>query len=564
MKSESDKIIIKINDKDYKIDSANDIKLLNGKIISLLEELYETKLKNFNNLYKIFYLDDENDKTYIRTQEDYNYFINNLSQINIIYLELDKNFINKIKSIKENNNNIVASPSFNELKLLDQIENLSKINQDLKKEKEIYNKLNEIYKEKISILEENQKIKKEKEESILATLENEKKEKEEIIEQLKEVKKINENLSLVNSSISENDNKAKDILLNSLNEEKSILKNQLNDERKRIDLIEKIYEENNNKLKQKINTMKNEFDSQKQEILKNSQLLIKNEIEKGINDFINKSKINLEKKEKEINQIKNDYENKINSIREECYQEIEEKYSKIYEEKIKQIYETAIKDSKIIYDNILSQNQKQFEEEEKKRNEIINSNLLMRSNYSNNLSKISQCQTIHNNITCNECKVCPIIGYRYKCLECQDYNLCEKCEKIVEHEHNFIKYVNEEKKYYKENDNEYSYECLSNKMNVSIYEGDKIASLRIIVKNNGKLKWTEQTLLTQENNYNNNIICKNIKLKPLNPNEQEYIEISFDNLNNLTHGSFTCIFLFSVNGKIYGKPLKTEIYILKK
>ena len=556
MKDDTNKITIKIKEKEYKINSTSDLKLLNNEIISLLESIYDTNLKDSNNLYKIYYLDEESDKLYIKSVEDYNFFVNNQSKVNLIYLELDENIINKIKSTEKDIKFSETSLSDNELKLLEKIENLSKLNQDLKMEKEIYNKMNQIYKEKINILEENKKIKNEKEESILEALESEKREKKEIIEELEQVKKLNESLSILNNSISENDNIAKDILLRNLNEEKSILKNQLNDERKRIDSIEKIYDEDNKKLKQKLNNLQNEFDTQKQQILKNSELLIKNEIERGINDYINKSKINLEKKENEINKLKNDYENKINSVREECYQEIEEKYSKIYEEKIKQIYETAMNNSKIMCDNILSQNQQIFEEEEKKRNQIINSNLLIKSNYSNNFSKISQCKTIHNNITCNECNISPIVGYRYKCLECENYNLCEKCEKIVEHEHNFIKYVNEE------NDNKYSYECLSNKLNVSIYEGDKKASLRIILKNNGKLKWTEQTMLIKDNE--SKITCNNIKLKELNPEDQEFIEITFDNLNNLSYGNFSCNFLFSVNGKIYGKPLKTEIYILKK
>ena len=96
----------------------------------------------------------------------------------------------------------------------------------------------------------------------------------------------------------------------------------------------------------------------------------------------------------------------------------------------------------------------------------------------------SQIKTVHKNISCNECKKNPIVGVRYKCLECFDYNLCDECEKIINHEHNFLKYVTEENSL-----NKYSYKCLTSKMSISIYEGEEQAELNIFLKNNGYSKW---------------------------------------------------------------------------
>ena len=42
--------------------------------------------------------------------------------------------------------------------------------------------------------------------------------------------------------------------------------------------------------------------------------------------------------------------------------------------------------------------------------------------------------TVHLAVTCNECAMYPIQGTRYKCLMCQDYDLCEKCESQNIHE----------------------------------------------------------------------------------------------------------------------------------
>ena len=135
--------------------------------------------------------------------------------------------------------------------------------------------MNKIYLEKISLLEEDKKLKNEKEASILNILENEKKQKNEILEQLDEAKKLNESMSMIfsnnNTSIIQNDeDNAKDILVNNLKEEKLILSNQLEDERKKIGIIEKFYIDDNNKLKQKLNKVENEYNLQKKQFWKSN------------------------------------------------------------------------------------------------------------------------------------------------------------------------------------------------------------------------------------------------------------------------------------------------------
>lgn len=44
-------------------------------------------------------------------------------------------------------------------------------------------------------------------------------------------------------------------------------------------------------------------------------------------------------------------------------------------------------------------------------------------------------------ITCNNCRTVPIRGLRYKCANCQDYDLCEGCEAAEVHikSHVFMK-----------------------------------------------------------------------------------------------------------------------------
>ena len=77
---------------------------------------------------------------------------------------------------------------------------------------------------------------------------------------------------------------------------------------------------------------------------------------------------------------------------------------------------------------------KQYEKNDKEREnkyDEMSSSILMKSNVNNineeNLN-LSLNKTKHNGIKCQKCSQNPIIGCRYKCAFCKDYNLCEKCE----------------------------------------------------------------------------------------------------------------------------------------
>lgn len=45
----------------------------------------------------------------------------------------------------------------------------------------------------------------------------------------------------------------------------------------------------------------------------------------------------------------------------------------------------------------------------------------------------------HCKFYCDGCEMYPIIGTRYKCAICPDYDFCEKCESTKEHNHPFLK-----------------------------------------------------------------------------------------------------------------------------
>jgi len=49
---------------------------------------------------------------------------------------------------------------------------------------------------------------------------------------------------------------------------------------------------------------------------------------------------------------------------------------------------------------------------------------------------------IHRFVKCDGCGVKPIVGTRYKCSICDDFDYCEKCEATKEHAHPFLKMKN--------------------------------------------------------------------------------------------------------------------------
>ena len=61
------------------------------------------------------------------------------------------------------------------------------------------------------------------------------------------------------------------------------------------------------------------------------------------------------------------------------------------------------------------------------------------SNYS-----AEQLSVVHPHISCNRCGTFPIMGARFKCSVCADFDFCQSCEKSADHEHPFIKICNPE------------------------------------------------------------------------------------------------------------------------
>ena len=187
----------------------------------------------------------------------------------------------------------------------------------------------------------------------------------------------------------------------------------------------------------------------------------------------------------------------------------------------------------------------------------------------NNNESIIYCSTIHNNIKCENCLIIPIVGVRFKCCICENYNLCVNCEEknsyLHFHEHNNFILIREELR--NKNDKYfYSYKCLNNKLNFDFNlkeNKNEFIIKNIIIKNDYNLPWLgyKETQL-KCNRMISTIFCENIYLPPLSNNESSSIDIIFKNINEMPKGNYKSILNFIVNKKIYGRPLIININLI--
>ena len=186
---------------------------------------------------------------------------------------------------------------------------------------------------------------------------------------------------------------------------------------------------------------------------------------------------------------------------------------------------------------LLQQYEKKEDERDKKFNDsiIMKSSINIQNSTNENNSKLSNIKVIHSGFKCEKCSQEPIVGNRYKCSICDNYNLCEKCEeensKTDEHLHNFIKIRKEEKNNEENNikDNE------DKKINIIVENIIEENTSENINNNNDEININKNDNNSNENNINddinnnNNNIVKDSKDNNLVINE---IIVNDDDNNN--------------------------------
>ena len=148
---------------------------------------------------------------------------------------------------------------------------------------------------------------------------------------------------------------------------------------------------------------------------------------------------------------------------------------------------------------------------------------------------------IHKGIKCNGCKCNEIVGPRFKCIICEDFNLCSKCEKYIDHDidHILLKIYHPDSNENIKNYIKYKVEGYNYSINQSHFNFDKNKDniINIVIKNTGKLNWGSGFMFHCLNEYSD-LRGESVSIKSnLESGDEEEIRIKFGetyNKNNLS------------------------------
>ena len=214
-------------------------------------------------------------------------------------------------------------------------------------------------------------------------------------------------------------------------------------------------------LTKKINELRNEYKKVSTNLInvfnKNNSAVKEKEMK--INEI--RKKLNLPQlKEKKLKKIKKEKKEIKKEIKKEVKKEVKKVTKKEEEKKkdfisINQVNEYVQNLTKKLSDFVNEQKknidlkdipQNAMKEIESWKNIIVEGTKKYSEKVLENLKKINfekKEQVVHERFLCDGCKMSPIVGIRYKCAVCPDFDFCEKCEaKMGEsHNHPFIKYI---------------------------------------------------------------------------------------------------------------------------
>ena len=191
--------------------------------------------------------------------------------------------------------------------------------------------------------------------------------------------------------------------------------------------------------------------------------------------------------------------------------------------------------------------------EEKKLNEDNN----IKQNEDNN-KKLTF--NINQNVTCNNCLSMNFYGYRYICSYCNNYNLCNKCYHLGNHDpsHNFILFRNPLEK----DEDILKYDAKFNPSSIILRNIKDIPKIKFTLANTGQ-KDLENCYIGYIKLDKNHLWCDRIKIEKIERNSKKTIEefiLKYDNEENNTFNIFEGHFrMFTENGIPFGDILKVRI-----
>ena len=580
LKNENSKLIESSNIEKQKLEEEiSKIQLERDLKIKELNKLNEEKLKNdikYKNLEREK-INQMNEKQKIEEENE---------KLKYLKKELDKENKLKIKQLEELEQKANDNEKMKQESIL-QIQELKKSKEETLKQIGQYR----IERKKIEQIEK-EKQKKEKQRK-----EKEKKEKK---RQEREEKKKNGNKIKKEKKQKQREEK---LIKDNIN-----LKSQLEGQIEFNNLQKKSLEE---KYKKEQDEMEKKLKNENNEKMQKSEIFIKNKIREGIDEYKNKTMNNLrdinnlvelngeqlESNMESLNEQKSQFLDAVNEMKNEIIKEMDIKYSNLLQQKINEIHKSVFENIQKQNESILEQYMKKYEdlESEREQESIKLSQIVIKDkNKSKNIIKpnpnASICKTVHNNIKCEQCFMNPIVGYRFKCTECDNYNLCEKCEEKNEesqnHSHDFIKMKYEEKinnkninninyddnnicesdkilkelelleEIQKNNGKEpYSCEILDKKIDFYLPNNSKNEIIHLTLKNNCKFTWPEDKTILKCDISKSLIFFDDVKLPSLKSEQHEFIKIELKIPDSLPLETYKVYMNLNVNGKNCGEEL---------
>ena len=372
------------------------------------------------------------------------------------------------------------------------------------------------------------------------------------------------------------ENKELNEKINNLEKENKELKEKINnlekENQENIELKEKInnLEKENQELKINLETIENSNFEKNKEIIRLNNL---------IDDL--KEKLKMKKKEDNKNNIEIIKKNKddINEFYKENLQLMSNQLKGFCENQFQNFQQSILNKSLELNKSFLNNQKEQFYKITEENNRIYKYDKIQTLEDKNQKEN----KLVHKGYQCNICNQNPLLGIRYECENCNDYNLCEKCyndvlnekqkhfnhksfikiDKVIEKYNNRINNNSLPKKKIEEEENEnieFSYKIKgSNYIEKRIEAHTSETLVSITLTNNCKYQYkTDTKLICDEKS---NLKCKPCNIQPLNTNQSQNCLILFENLKELKSGEYYIFLNFMVGNIIYGDQIKIKLII---
>lgn len=181
----------------------------------------------------------------------------------------------------------------------------------------------------------------------------------------------------------------------------------------------------------------------------------------------------------------------------------------------------------------------------------------MKEDYRENLKKNLQEQYDEKIKNINDC-FDKKLKERFKNMEAQ----CKKqFDKL--YNSNIVKKVNNVNEF--EIQEGYSYKCLNkDKLYTIINQGDNTAKIKIILKNNGSLPWTESDTVLCFSRFKNKYSGTEKVLNPQMPGEENSYDITLNSLKDAKPGEYPLTLELIIGQETIGEEIKAKIIIKEK